>query len=64
MDMSAEKTKLMTNNTSSISTEVKVNGQKLETVTRFKYQGSVIIDEGSKPENCILLFLHTSAIGR
>ena len=36
MEISAEKTKLMTNNTSSINTEIKVNGQKLETVTRFK----------------------------
>ena len=35
MKISAEKTKLMTNNTSGINTEVKVNGQKLETVTRF-----------------------------
>ena len=37
-------------NTSGINTEIKVNGQKLETVTRFKYLGSVITDEGSKPE--------------
>ena len=50
MDISAEKTKLMTNNTSSINTEIKVNGQKLVTVTNFKYLGSVITDEGSKPE--------------
>ena len=50
MEISAEKTKLMTNNTSGINTEIKVNGQKLETVTSFKYQGSVITDEGSKPE--------------
>ena len=28
----------------------KMNGQKLETVTNFKYLGSVITDEGSKPE--------------
>ena len=27
-----------------------MNGQKLETVTSFKYLGSVITDEGSKPE--------------
>ena len=33
----AEKTKLMTNNTSGINTEITVNGQKLETVTSFKY---------------------------
>ena len=40
----------MTNNTSGINTEIKVNGQKLETVTSFKYLGSVITDGGSKPE--------------
>ena len=34
MQINAEKTKLMTNNTSGIKTEIKVNGQKLETVTR------------------------------
>ena len=50
MEVSAEKTKLMTNNTSGINTEVKVKGDKLETVTMFKYPGSVITDEGSKPE--------------
>ena len=49
MEISAEKTKLMTNNTSGI-TEIKVKGQKLETVTSFKYLGSVITDEGSRPE--------------
>ena len=27
-----------------------MNGQKLETVASFKYLGSVITDEGSKPE--------------
>ena len=37
MEISTEKTKLMTNNTSGINTEIKVNGQKLETVTSFKY---------------------------
>ena len=40
----------MTTNTSSINTEIKVNGQKLETVTSFKYLGSVITDKGSKCE--------------
>ena len=33
MEISAEKTKLMTNNTRGIKTEIKVDGQKLETVT-------------------------------
>ena len=50
MEISAEETKLMTNNTSGINTEIKVNGQKLETLTSFKYLGSIITDEGSKPE--------------
>ena len=42
MEISAEKTKLMTNNTRGIKTEIRVNGQKLETVTSFKYLGSVM----------------------
>ena len=50
MEISSEKTKLVTNNTSGINTEIKVNGQKLETVTSCKYLGSVIADEGLKPE--------------
>ena len=50
MEISAEETKLMTNITSGINTEIKINEQKLVTVTSFKYVGSVITDEGSKPE--------------
>ena len=46
-EISAEKTKLMTNNTNGINTEIKVNGQKLEPVTSVKYLGSCITDEGS-----------------
>ena len=37
MDISVEKTKLTTNNTSGINKEIKLNGQKLETVTSFKH---------------------------
>ena len=43
MDFSAAKTKLMTDNTSGINTEIKINGQKLEIVTSFKYLGSVMM---------------------
>ena len=50
MEISAEKTKLMTNNTSCINTKILVNGRKLDTVTRFKYLGSVITNEVSKLE--------------
>ena len=50
MEISAEKTKLMTNNTNGISKKITVNGQRLETASKFKNLGSVITDEGSKPE--------------
>ena len=50
MEISAEKTMLVTNNTSDINTDIKVNGQRLETVTSSKYLGSAITDECSKPE--------------
>ena len=30
--------------------EIKVKGQKLDTVTSFKYLGAVVSDDGSKPE--------------
>ena len=64
MKISAEKTKLMSNNTSGINTEIKVNGQKLQTVTSFKYLGSVITDEGSKPEILSRIAQTTAALTR
>ena len=36
--------------TPAASTEIKLNGQKLETVMGFKYLGSVVSNKGSKPE--------------
>ena len=59
MEISAEKTKL-TNNASGIN----LNGQKLETVTSFKYLGSVITDEGSKPEILSRIAQATAALTR
>ena len=50
MEISAEKTKLMTNSANGIQREMKVKGQKLGTVTSFKYLGAVVSDDGSKPE--------------
>ena len=44
MEISTEKTKLMINNISGINTNTK------ETVTSFKYLGSAVTNEGSKPE--------------
>ena len=64
MEISAEMTKLMTNNSSGINREIKVNRQKFETVTSFKYLGSVITDEGSKPEMLSRIAQATAALTR
>ena len=64
MQISAEKTKLMTNNTSGINTEIKIYGQKLETVTSFKYLGSVISDKASKGEILSRIAQATAALTR
>ena len=63
-EISAEKTNPMTNSTSGSNTEMKVNGQKLVTVTSFKYLGSVITDEGSKPEILSRIAQTTAALTR
>ena len=72
MEISAEKTKLMTSTAlysltptaGGINTEIKVNRQKLETVTSFKCLGSVITDEGSKPEILSKIAQTTKALTR
>ena len=64
MEISAKKTKVMTNNTSGVYMEIKVNGQKLETVTSFKFLGSVVSDEGSKPEILSGIAQTTAALTR
>ena len=64
MGINAEKTKLITNDTSGINTEIKINGQKLEIVTSFKYLGSFITDEVSKPEILSRIAQTTAALTR
>ena len=59
MKISAEKIKLIMHNTSG-----KVNGQKLETVTSFKYLGSIVSDKGSKPEILSSIAQTTAALTR
>ena len=50
IEVSAEKTKLITNSRNGIATDIRARGEKLETVNKFKYLGAVVSDEGSKPE--------------
>ena len=49
IQISAEKTHLMTNNTNGISTDITLDYKKLETVCRFKYLGTILSDDGSQP---------------
>ena len=64
MEISAMKTKLMTTNTSGINAEIKINGQKLVTVTSFKYLGPVITDEDSEPKTLSRIAQMTAALTR
>ena len=50
MQISAEMTQFMANNTNGISTDITIDNKKLETVLSFKYLGTIVLDEGSKPE--------------
>ena len=50
MEISAEKSTLMTNNTHGISIDIRVNGENLNEVNRFKYMDAVVISQGSTPE--------------
>ena len=64
MQINAEKTKLMTNNTNGFRTDIRVNGEKLDCVNRFKYLGAIIADEGSKPEILPRIAQATAALAK
>ena len=54
----------MTNNTNGFSTDIRVNGEKLDCVNRFKYLGATITDEGSKPEILARIAQATAALAK
>ena len=64
MQINAEKTKLMTNNTNDISTDIRVNGEKLDCVNRFTYLGAIIADGGSKLEILARIAQATAALAK
>ena len=47
MEVSTEKSKIMTNSTNNISADLSMNGYKLEEVTSFKYVGATLCKYGS-----------------
>ena len=48
MEISAERTKQMTNSANGIQREIKVKGQKWGTVTSFTCIGAVVSDDGAR----------------
>ena len=64
MQISVEKTQLMTNNTNDISTDITIDNKKLETARSFKYLGAVVSDEGSKPEVLSRIAQTTAAVSK
>ena len=66
IEISAEKTKRMTNNTNGMASALTSgsNGEKLDKVDVFKYLESVIKDQGSKPEVLSRIAQTTAALAR
>ena len=66
MEISAEKTKLMTNSVSGIQREREINvkGQKFGTITSFKYLGAVVSADGFKPEVLSRIAQATAALAK
>ena len=62
MQISTEKTQLMTNNINGISTDITIDNKKLENVHSFTYLGAIVSDEGSKPEVLSKIAQTTAAV--
>ena len=50
MEISAEKTKLMTNNTSGVNKEIQTNGQKRETLSHSSF--CMLVNHGPSQQSC------------
>ena len=64
MQISTEKTQLITNDTNGISTDITIENQKLENVRSFKYLVAMVSDEGSKPEVLSRIAQTTAAVAK
>ena len=64
MEIGPDKTKVMTSNPNGFQREIKIKGQRLEEVENFKYLGSVISNEGSKPKILSRIAETTAALSR
>ena len=64
MEISPDKTKVMTDNSNGFQREIKIKGQRLEEVENFKYLGAIISNEGSKPEILSIIAQTIAALSR
>ena len=65
MEVSTEKSKIMTNSTNIITANISMNGQKLEDVTSFKYLGANLCKDGTcSAEVCIRITSAMAAMAR
>ena len=62
MQISAEKTQLMIDNTNGISSDIIIDSKKLENVRSFKYLGATLSVEGSKSEVLSRIAQTTAAV--
>ena len=62
MEISPEKTKIMSNKANGLTKTITVKGYNLETVTNFKYLGAIVTDEGTKREVLARIAQATSAL--
>ena len=64
MEISAEKTKWMTNSANGISIDIRINGEKLDEGDSLKHFGAVVTEQGSKPEVLSRITETTAALAR
>ena len=65
MEVSTEKSKIMTNTTNNISADIRMNGQKLEEVTSFKHVGATLCKDGTcSAKVCIWIASVMAAMAR
>ena len=64
MEISPDKTKVMTNNPNGFQREIKIKVQRLEEMENFKYIGAIISNEGSKLEILSRTAKTTAALSR
>ena len=62
MEISGEKTKIMTNNINGMTTALHIAGNTLDELQSFKYLGAIISEEGSKPEVLARIAQATAAL--